>query len=121
MPRQGDQTTYYAINSDIPIPAPKGPLCDEELLKIANALVGTDFRYVGFLLAVPDTRMASIERAFPPKDRTFATLRDWRMRSFKLVRPSQSVAELTAALGAMGREDLANYVVVTFQNAMECA
>ena len=99
-----------------------GPLCNEELLKIARSLgARTDWRHLAYSLSLQEYHADSIERAYPLEERTYATLRDWRMKSFKLVPPSQSVAALYGALCSLGRDDLGDYVLRKFEEAGTCA
>ncbi|XP_022109374.1 uncharacterized protein LOC110989354 [Acanthaster planci] len=120
MPRYGDPTTYYGICSDVPVTAPKGPLCDEELLRIASSL-SNDWRMVAQSLGLPDNRIGSIERGFPPKERLFAVLRDWRGKSLKMNAPHETAVDLANAMFELGRDDIGHHLVKKYQDAFECS
>jgi len=120
MPRNGDPTTYFGICSDVPLAAPKGPLCDEELLRIASSL-SQDWHVVAASLGLPDNRIGSIERCFPPKDRLLAVLRDWRGKSLKMNAPHETAVDLANAMFELGRDDIGHHLVRKYKDALECA
>ncbi|XP_033641491.1 uncharacterized protein LOC117301572 [Asterias rubens] len=120
MPGYGDPTTYYRICSDVPLQAPIGPISDQELLQIAGTL-STDWRMMAVSLGLPEFRIGSIERGFPPNERLFAALRDWRAKSLKMNAPHETAVELANVMFELGRDDIGNHLIMKYQCALECA
>ncbi|XP_063959595.1 uncharacterized protein LOC129266827 [Lytechinus pictus] len=123
MPRNGDATSYYQLNSNVPIKAPEGPLSDQVLWTIATNLTNRWYE-LAYALNLPDTELARIDHLFPPQpehDRHFSALRDWRFRSLKLIPPHQAAMELSNSMMKLGRNDLSNFVLYKYQEALQCS
>ncbi|XP_001199793.3 uncharacterized protein LOC763730 [Strongylocentrotus purpuratus] len=123
MPRNGDPTSYYHLNSNVPIKAPEGPLSDQVLWTIATNLTSPWYE-LAYALNLPDIELARIDKLYPTHpehDRHFGALRDWRYRSLKLIPPHEAAMELSNSMKKLGRQDLCNFVLYKYQEALQCS
>ncbi|XP_071510238.1 uncharacterized protein [Diadema setosum] len=123
MPRDGDATSYYKLNSHIPVQAPEGPLSDQVLWTIATNL-SMSWVDLACSLNLSNSEIDRIDRLYPPHpsyDRYFGALRDWRYISLKRIPPHQAAMELSNAMMVLGRPDLSQFVVYKYNEALQCS
>ncbi|KAJ8035360.1 hypothetical protein HOLleu_22560 [Holothuria leucospilota] len=98
----------------------KGPLCDEILWMIATNLQN-DWEEVAFHLGMSIYAVNRIAICYPPQERLFAVLRDWRSHSLKMNPPQETSVELANTMIKLNRYDLSQIVLHRFQQSLMCA
>ncbi|XP_033106275.1 uncharacterized protein LOC117108385 [Anneissia japonica] len=115
MPRHGDQSTYYGLNSAEPIPSPYGICSDQQFWFVAHRLQ-EDWRSLAVVLGVPQRDIAIIAKSHATVvDQTFAMLQSWRWRAMKWRPADEAAAQLIGALAEVGKRSLAEHVEQQFK------
>ncbi|XP_077861742.1 uncharacterized protein LOC144342555 [Saccoglossus kowalevskii] len=116
----GDTTSYYPVNSNIPVDAPIGILSDQELFGLAMS-IGGNWKSLATTLLFSEYEIGRIERQHLPEQHCFAMLLNWRYTCIKMIRVNDSVLTLANALESHGHLNLANYVLDKYQRDLYCA